>query len=114
WAYRTGFSRFLTALEPLDEAAAEGPLLASAELLYRPDTDIAILALQLDLRSTTTPKILWLRGIAAAADLPMLDPSSLGERDRRAFLGDYLSSYQIRIEASDGPREALEELARIL
>ncbi|HUS66585.1 MAG TPA: PilZ domain-containing protein [Kofleriaceae bacterium] len=112
--FRDGFAGFIRALEPLDLAAAEGPLLRSSDVFYRPDTDVALLALRFDERSTTPQKLGWLGQVAARADLPVLDPARLGHADRRAFYDDYLPTYRIRVEASAGPRDALEELARVL
>lgn len=112
--FRAGFESFMDALDPLDTAAAEGPFLKSSDVFYRPDTDIALLALRFDERSTTPQKLLWLGEVAARADLPVLDPGRLGAADRRAFYENYLPTYRIRVEASAGPRDALEELARVL
>ena len=58
--FREGFAGFVRALEPLDLAAAEGPLLRSSDVFYRPDTDVALLALRYDERSTTPQKLGWL------------------------------------------------------
>jgi hypothetical protein len=113
--FRVGFIDFVRALEPLNEAAAEGPFLQSADVYYRADTDVALLAIRFDERSTTPQKLRWLGSVASRADLPVLDPARLGVTDRRAFYEEYLPSYRIKVEGTnDGPREALEELARLL
>jgi len=113
--FRVGFADFVRALEPLNEAAAEGPFLQSADVYYRADTDVALLAIRFDERSTTPQKLRWLGSVASRADLPVLDPARLGVTDRRAFYEEYLPSYRIKVEGTtDGPREALEELARLL
>lgn len=113
--FRVGFADFVRALEPLNEAAAEGPFLQSADVYYRADTDVALLAIRFDERSTTPQKLRWLGSVASRADLPVLDPARLGATDRQAFYDEYLPSYRIKIEgAPDGPRDALEELARLL
>ncbi|HEU5056449.1 MAG TPA: PilZ domain-containing protein [Kofleriaceae bacterium] len=113
--FRAGFAEFVRALEPLNEAAAEGPFLQSADVYYRADTDVALLAIRFDERSTTPQKLRWLGSVASRADLPVLDPGRLGVTDRRAFYDEYLPTYRIKVEGTtDGPREALEELARLL
>ena len=113
--FRVGFAEFVRALEPLNEAAAEGPFLQSAEVYYRADTDVALLAIRFDERSTNPQKLRWLGSVASRADLPVLDPARLGITDRRAFYEEYLPTYRIKVEGTtDGPREALEELARLL
>ena len=113
--FRAGFGEFIRALEPLNEAAAEGPFLQSADVYYRGDTDVALLAIRFDERSTTPQKLRWLGSVASRADLPVLDPARLGVTDRRAFYEEYLPTYRIKVEGTtDGPREALEELARLL
>lgn len=113
--FRVGFTDFVRALEPLDEAAAEGPFLQSADVYYRADTDVALLAIRFDERSTTPQKLRWLGSVASRADLPVLDPARLGPSDRQAFYEEYLPSYRIKVEGTaDGPRDALEELARLL
>lgn len=113
--FRAGFTEFVRALEPLNEAAAEGPFLQSADVYYRADTDVALLAIRFDERSTTPQKLRWLGSVASRADLPVLDPARLGVTDRRAFYEEYLPTYRIKVEGTtDGPREALEELARLL
>ena len=83
--FRAGFADFVRALEPLNEAAAEGPFLQSADVYYRADTDVALLAIRFDERSTTPQKLRWLGSVASRADLPVLDPARLGITDRRAF-----------------------------
>lgn len=113
--FRVGFVDFVRALEPLSEAAAEGPFLQSADVYYRADTDVALLAIRFDERSTNPQKLRWLGSVASRADLPVLDPARLGITDRRAFYEEYLPTYRIKVEGTtDGPREALEELARLL
>lgn len=113
--FRVGFAEFVRALEPLSEAAAEGPFLQSADVYYRADTDVALLAIRFDERSTNPQKLRWLGSVASRADLPVLDPARLGITDRRAFYEEYLPTYRIKVEGTtDGPREALEELARLL
>ncbi|HLU64982.1 MAG TPA: PilZ domain-containing protein [Kofleriaceae bacterium] len=112
--FRTGFNEFVTALEPLSHAAAEGPVLRGADVYYRPDTDVALLAVQLDEQSTTPQRLRWLASVAARADMPVLDPSRLGDVDRKEFYSDYLPTYRIRVEAAAHPRDGLEELARLL
>ena len=113
--FRVGFTDFVRALEPLNEAAAEGPFLQSADVYYRADTDVALLAIRFDERSTNPQKLRWLGSVASRADLPVLDPARLGVSDRRAFYEEYLPTYRIKVEGTtDGPREALEELARLL
>ncbi|HEY8141551.1 MAG TPA: PilZ domain-containing protein [Kofleriaceae bacterium] len=113
--FRASFGEFVRALEPLNEAAAEGPFLQSADVYYRADTDVALLAIRFDERSTNPQKLRWLGSVASRADLPVLDPARLGVSDRRAFYEEYLPTYRIKVEGTtDGPREALEELARLL
>jgi hypothetical protein len=113
--FRAGFAAFVRALEPLNEAAAEGPFLQTADVYYRADTDVALLAIRFDERSTNPQKLRWLGSVASRADLPVLDPARLAVTDRRTFYEEYLPTYRIKVEGTtNGPREALEELARLL
>lgn len=112
--FHNGFRHFVEALAPVAQVAEEGPFLHSADVYYRPDTDVALLAIRFDERSTTAQKLAWVTSVASRADLPVLDPARLGFTDRRTFFDDYLPTYRIRVEGSHGPGEALGELARLL
>ena len=112
--FHSGFRHFADALAPVTEVAEDGPFLHSSDIYYRPDTDVALLAIRFDERSTSAQKLAWVTSVASRADLPVLDPARLGFSDRRTFYDDYLPTYRIRVEASDGPGDALGELARLL
>ncbi len=109
---RRNFRNLCEAVEQLTETDA--PDLLGADIYYRATTDVALLGLRFDERSLTYKELTWVLDYAAGAGIPVLDPSKLGETDRRQFYRSYLASYQTRLEDLPGATEALYELGRRL
>jgi hypothetical protein len=112
--FQPRYRELSVALAPLADAADEGPLVIGSHAYYRADTDVALLAVRFDRRSFNPHKLAWVLAVLERSQLLVLNPEKLREDDRKNFYGSYLPLYRVRVEAADGPRAALDELARLL
>jgi hypothetical protein len=109
--FRSRLDELLDRLAPLSEKRS--PRLTDASIYYRPDTDVALLAVRLDAHDDARAAS-WVRAFARGAGLPLLDPARLGDGDRRRFYDAYLHAYPIRASGPLGARGTALELARRL
>jgi hypothetical protein len=110
--FRSRLDELLDRLAPLSERRS--PPIADASIYYRPDTDVALLALRLREKVDDERGSDWLRVFARGSGLPLLDPARLGDGDRRRFYDAYLEAYPIRARGPLGARSTALALARRL
>jgi len=109
---RSNFLVVAPALSPVD--ASDAPPLLGADVYYRAETDICLVALRFDERRMGSRELSWLHELASGAGLPVLDPQRLSDDDRRGFYQAYLGGYELRLEDFGSVRQALRELGRQL
>ncbi len=106
--FSSSFDKFITTTAQLDVSKVS-PILG-VDVYYRHETDVALLGLRFERKPSTRAAIKRLSQRAGRLDMPLLDPSRLGEGDQHTFYRSYLQLYRAHVEDGQEIRDALMEL----
>ncbi len=87
--------------EPFDD-----PAVGSVDVYFRSSTDVALVAVHL---APGGDRGRWI-GAVVASGISVIDPSRMGEGDRRAFFASYLQRYEVVTRACAGVASAMTAL----
>jgi hypothetical protein len=107
---RQRLSHWLTTLAPLDSDHA--PPLAAITGYWDPTTDQALVALKYDEAALGSDRLKYVVDLALLAEIGMIQPSELGEGDRRRFVAERLARCTIEVAGPRTVTAILTELAR--